>query len=91
MNKAASKLTTKHKDLVHSDDLKVTSHVQREEDEWIINTIMVENVSTPFKYKRKQQYRSLVGQRVNITYYSTSETIAGFDIQIFKVVRLKIS
>ncbi|WP_448547939.1 hypothetical protein [Thalassotalea fusca] len=91
MNKATSKLTAQHKDLIHSDALKVTSHVQREEGEWILNTIMVENVSTPFKYKRKQQYRSLIGHRVNITYYSTNESVAGFDIQIFKVVRLKIS
>ena len=91
MNNSAKKLTARHENLTHSEELKVSSHVQREQDDWIINTIMIENISTPFKYKRKQHYRSLQGQRVNITYYSTTEQVAGFDIQIFNVVRLKVS
>jgi len=44
----------KHKQLVHSDMLKVTSHVQRNEADWILNTIMVEGYDVPFRYKRKQ-------------------------------------
>jgi len=48
------KIIKKHKQLVHSDMLKVTSHVQRNEADWILNTIMVEGYDVPFRYKRKQ-------------------------------------
>lgn len=89
--KTIKKLVEKHHDLVHSENLKVNSHVQREDDDWVLNTIMLENVSTPFKYKRKKLYRSLKGQRVNVTYYPSLETVAGFDIEIMSVVRIKIS
>lgn len=84
-------LTSKHQKLVHSESLKVVSHVQREDDDWFINTIMIENISVPFKYKRKKPYKSLNGQRVNMTYYPETESIAGLEFEIMKVVRLKIS
>ena len=58
MKSEAEKLVSKHKDLVNSEMLKVTSHVQRETDDWIINTLMVEGCGVPFKYKRKQKYKS---------------------------------
>ena len=85
------KLVKKHKELTHSDMLKVVSHVQRNADDWIINTIMVEGCETPFKYKRKKLYKNLTGQRVNMTYYPTTEKVACFDIEIMNVVRIKIS
>ncbi|GAA6203217.1 MULTISPECIES: hypothetical protein [Thalassotalea] len=85
------KLIDKHQDLVHSEHIKVKSHVQREEDDWVLNTIMIENIDVPFKYKRKKLYRSLKGQRVNMTYYPSSETIAGFNIEVMNVVRIKLS
>ena len=40
---------------------------------------MLEGVDVPFKYKRKQAYKSLVGARVNLTYYPCNETVAGID------------
>ena len=86
-----SKLLTKHKNLTQSDNLKVISHVQRETDEWFINTVMIENIDVPFKYKRKKLYKSLKGQRVNITYYPTIEQIAGFDIETMNIVRIKVA
>ena len=86
-----SKLLTKHKSLTQSDNLKVISHVQREADEWFINTVMIENIDVPFKYKRKKLYKSLKGQRVNITYYPTTEQIAGFDIETMNIVRIKVA
>ncbi|WP_448213348.1 hypothetical protein [Colwellia sp. MEBiC06753] len=85
------KLLDKHAKLIQTDNMKVNSHVQREDGDWIINTIMVENVSAPFKYKRKTKYQSLDGQRVNLTYYPTTETVAGFDIEVMNVVRIKRS
>lgn len=88
------KLLSEHQELVHSENIKVVSHVQRadrQDDEWYVNTIMLENIDVPFKYKRKKQYKSLNGQRVNITYYPDNETIAGFDIEIMKIVRIKTS
>lgn len=81
----------KHKNLIQSDFQKVSSHVQREQDDWFINTIMIEGVDVPFKYKRKQPYKSLKGQRVNLTYYPHIENVAGFEIEVMNIVRIKIS
>jgi hypothetical protein len=71
--------------------LKVTSHVQREDGEWIINTVMVEGYDVPFKYKRRKQYRNLQGQRVNMTYYPATENVAGMEFEVMNVVRIKVS
>ena len=90
-NKQAKQLIEQHKKLVHTDDIKVVSHVQRESSDWFINTLMLENIDVPFKYKRKKLYKSLNGQRVNITYYPDNETIASFDIEVMRIVRVKIS
>ena len=67
------KLLKKHTGLIQSDMKKVTSHVQREDGEWFINTLMIDGYEPPFKYKRKKKYKSLVGQRVNLTYYPDKE------------------
>jgi len=91
MKTDSKKLTEKHEKLIHSDNLKVISHVQREDDDWFINTLMFENIDVPFKYKRKKLYKSLVSNRVNITYYVSAESIAGFDMEIMNIVRIKIS
>lgn len=71
--------------------LKVSSHVQRFADDWIINTIMIEGYDVPFKYKRKRAYKDLKGQRVNLTYYPGKEIIAGIEFEIMHVVRIKIA
>jgi hypothetical protein len=89
--KKIKKLLEQHPELIHSNDVKVISHVQREQGDWFINTIMIEGCDTPFKYKRKKLYKSLNGQRVNITYYMGSESVAGFDIDIMNVVTIKIA
>jgi hypothetical protein len=52
---------------------------------------MLNNIEVPFKYKRKKLYKSLQGHRVNITYYPEKEMIAGFEIEIMKIVRIKVS
>ncbi|MEW8219380.1 MAG: hypothetical protein AB2767_15625 [Candidatus Thiodiazotropha taylori] len=70
---------------------KVTSHVQRESGDWILNTLLIEETDVPFKYKRKKLYKSLVGQRVNLTYYADSESVAGIDMDVMRVVRIKLS
>jgi len=85
------KLTKKHKALTHTDMLKVTSHVQREDGDWIINTVMIEGYEAPFKYKRKKLYKNLQGQRVNITYYPVTELVAGMEFEVMNVVRIKIA
>lgn len=90
-NKLGKQLTDRHPKLVHTDNIKVISHVQRECDDWQLNTLMLDNINVPFKYKRKKLYKSLQGQRVNITYYPDTETIAGFDIEIMRIVRIKIA
>ena len=91
MKSDADKLVKKHEKLVHSDMQKVESHVQRNAGDWIINTLMIEGCAVPFKFKRKNPYKNLKGQRVNLTYYPDAENVAGFDIEIMTVVRVKIS
>lgn len=91
MSKEVKTLLNKHHKLIHSEHVKVTSHVQREQDDWFVNTVMLDGIDVPFKYKRKQAYRSLAGQRVNLTYYSDTESVAGFDVDIMRVVRIKVS
>ena len=87
----ASKLVKKHQELTHSEMVKVISHVQRDKDEWVLNTVMIEDCEVPFKFKRKQQYKDLKGARVNITYYPTTEVVAGLDFEIMNVVRIKVA
>lgn len=84
-------LLDKHHKLIHSENMKVTSHVQRQEDDWWLQTLMLQGYDVPFKYKRKKQYKSLQGALVNLTYYASSENIAGMDFEYIKVVRLKRS
>jgi len=91
MKSPANKLIEKHQALTHTDNIKVISHVQRESDDWILNTLMLENINVPFKYKRKKMYKSLNHQNVNITYYAGNELVAGFELEIMNIVRIKIS
>ena len=91
MKSTVDTLLDKHKPLIQSDFRKVISHVQRGEGEWIVNTLMIEGCDTPFRYKRKKAYKDLTGSRVNLTYYANHETVAGIEMEIMKVVRLKIS
>ncbi|PCI45024.1 MAG: hypothetical protein COB51_09395 [Moraxellaceae bacterium] len=89
MQSDPKKLVEKNKNLTHSELMKVMSHVQREQGEWILHTLMVEGCDVPFKFKRKGNYQSLKGARVNMTYYSEQETVAGMDFEVMKVVRIK--
>lgn len=91
MKPEAEKLLKAHKELVHSEMLKVVSHVQRKTDDWIINTLMVEGYDVPFRFKRRQAYKNLKGQRINLTYYPTTESIAGIEMEIMNVVRIRIA
>lgn len=86
-----NKLLKNHQRLIHSEHQHVVSHVQRAHDDWFINTIMIEGVSTAFKYKRKKLYQSLAGKRVNMTYYMEQELIAGMSFEVMNVVRIKVS
>ena len=69
----------------------MSSHVQREDEDWWMNTLMIEGYEVPFKYKRKKLYKSLQGAKVNLTYYPSSEEIAGITFEFMKVVRVKRS
>lgn len=85
------KLLNTHEKLTHSEDMKVVSHVQREKSDWWHNTLMIQHYDVPFKYKRKKPYQSLKSAMVNITYYPSTEEVAGIPFEFMKVVRLKIS
>ena len=91
MQSDSKKLVKKHDELIHSEMMKVTSHVQREKDDWFINTVMIDGCSAPFKFKRKQEYKNLKGARVNITYYAAVEKVAGLDFEVMNVVRIKVA
>jgi|TARA_B110000091_G_scaffold37321_1_gene40161 hypothetical protein len=91
MKSTTDKLLKQHDKLVHTEQIKVVSHVQRVNDDWFLNTLMLDGVDVPFKYKRKKQYKTLQGQQVNIVYYPQTELIAGFEIEIMNVVRVKLA
>ena len=90
-NKVVDKLLNTHRKLVHSEMVKVVSHVQRDTKEWILNTILIEGCDVPFKYKRKKMYKNIKGQRVNLTYCPVTESVAGIEMETMKVVRIKIA
>lgn len=91
MKTSPEKLLKKHDKLTHSEAMKVLSHVQRTEGDWIINTLMIEGCDAPFKYKRTKPYKNLKGQRINLTYYPDVDTVAGMEFEMMNVVRIKIS
>ena len=84
-------LLKRHDKLVQTDGAKVTSHVQRPDGEWFVNTLLIDGYDIPFQYTRKRRYKNLRGQRVNLTYYRVSCSVAGIEFESMKVVRLKIS
>lgn len=90
MKSPVDKLLHSHESLVHSEGVKVLSHTQREDGEWVLHTLMIEGCDAPFKFKRKKKYKSLKGAKVNMTYYPAVEVVAGFDIEVMKVVRIKL-
>ncbi len=91
MKSDVDKLIKKNAKLNQLDAIKVTSHVQRESGDWFINTLMLEGYNVAFKYNRKKPYRSLQGASVNLTYYATTETVAGLEFEYMKVVRIRRS
>jgi hypothetical protein len=52
---------------------------------------MINGYDVPFKFKRKTGYKDLTGASVNITYYPDSEKVAGFDVEVMHVVRIRKS
>lgn len=87
----ATDLIEKHRNLIHSENQKVISHAMREKGDWTLHTLMIEGCDAPFKFKRTQAYRSLKGDRVNMTYYASKENVAGMDFEVMNVVRIKRS
>lgn len=90
-NKPVEKLLKTHQKLTHSEMVRVVSHVQRDTKEWVLNTLIIEDCDVPFKYKRKKKYKDIKGQRVNLTYYHATENVAGIEMEVMNVVRIKIA
>lgn len=91
MKSDADKLLKKNERLNQLDSVKVSSHVQREKGDWFINTLMLQGYDVPFKYTRKKKYRNLQGALVNLTYYPQVEQVAGMELEIMKVIRIRRS
>ncbi len=89
MKSDVDKLLEKNRQLNQLDMARVVSHVQREKDGWVLNTVMLDGYDVPFRYSRKKLYRSLQGARVNLTYYPQLEQVGGLDVEIMKVVRIR--
>ena len=89
--KSIKKFLTDNEHLVHSQMQKIESHVQRQKEEWFLNTVLVEGYDVPFKYKRKKRYKSLQGAFVDIIYYPAKENIAGMDFEYMKVIKINLS
>jgi hypothetical protein len=84
----SKKLVSKHPQLILSEDKKVISHVQRDDGEWIQNTVMIEGCDVPFKYRRKRKYKNLKGSLVNLSYYPETKIVAGLEFETMKVVKI---
>jgi hypothetical protein len=80
-----------HPNLVHSELCRVTSHVQREEDGWYVNTLLIAKTDVPFIFKRRKKYNKLVDRVVVIKYITEGYDIWGVDLETMKVVRIKVS
>ncbi len=95
MKSPVDRLLKNHQSLNHMDHQKVISHVQRDIKldgaDWVLNTLLIEGCEVPFKFKRKQAYKNTQGQRVNLTYYRATENIAGIEMEVMHVVRVKIA
>ena len=89
MRSDPKKLVEKNQNLIHSELLKVISHTQRDDGQWVLHSLMVEGCDVPFKFKRQGQYKTLKGARVNMTYYAEQEVVAGIRFEVMKVVRIK--
>lgn len=89
MKNQPERMLKRHRELIHSEDLKVTSHVQRQSGDWLLNTLMVEGHDVPFQYRRQKRYKSLQGGRVNLTYYASTNEVAGMTMEVMKVVRVR--
>lgn len=87
--KPVAKLLKRHDKLTHSHNKRVLSHAQRASGEWFINTLMIEGCDVPFRYKRKKRYRDLKGARVELTFYPTTESVGGIEMDVMNVVRLR--
>lgn len=91
MVKSLKKLLADNDKLIHSSMKKVESHVQRQVNEWIHNTVLIEGYDIPFKYKRQKKYKSLKGARVDLIYYPDLESIAGIEFEYMKVIQINLS
>ena len=93
MKSDVDKLLNKNEQLNQLDGVKVVSHVQREieDGDWILNTLLLEGYEVPFRYRRKKKYRNLAGAPVNLTFYPETEEVAGMEIEVMKVVRIRKS
>jgi len=91
MSVESKKLAEKHPELTLSENRKVESHVQREDGDWIQNTVMLEDCEVPFKYRRKKKYKTLKGARVNLSYYPEKTEIGSLEFEYMKVVSIKRS
>lgn len=89
MTTDSDELLKKHSNLIHSEGVTVESHTQREQGEWVLQTLMIEGYDVPFKYRRNKKFKSLAGQKVNLTYYPREQTIAGFKVETMQVVRVR--
>jgi len=89
--KSLNKYLASNDKLIHAKLQKVESHVQRQVDNWIHNTILLEGYDVPFKYKRQKKYRSLKGARVDMIYYRDNEVVAGMNFEVMNVVKVAIS
>ena len=50
---------------------------------------MLQDYSVPFRFKRKNAYKNLKGMFVNLTYYPKAETVAGIEVEVMNVIRIR--
>lgn len=59
MKSSLDKMLANHNKLIHTEGVKITSHTQREVEEWVQHTVMIEGCDVPFKFKRPKNFDAL--------------------------------
>ena len=83
MQSDPQKLLKKNQNLTHSEMQKVVSHVQRDDDDWVINTVMIEGCDVPFKFKRKEQYKNLNSNQLAKEFEKNTE----IEAELYQVIK----
>jgi len=75
--------------LIHLEGARVVSHRQLKKNDSVLNTLVLEGHDVPFQFRRKTAFRSLLGARVNLSYYPESRTAGDKTFKTMRIVKIR--